>query len=172
MSMRRAFTLVEMLIVMATLPIAAFVLDRFFVNVIHDIPRSSAVVQENTTLLNMLNQMRNDIDKAKRLPEKFEEQISNEQMLLIEQIDGVIAYELQNGKVIRKKLSNIGEQHEDVITWSLPTAELQWQVWKRNGRGYAVEVRSCVKQKLRKKWQNKLVNSHVYFLGVFDKVIR
>jgi len=170
--MRRAFTLVEMLIVIATLPIAAIVLDRFFVNVIRDIPRSSAVVQENTTLLNVLNQMRNDVDKAKRLPEKFEEQISNERMLLIEQTDGVVAYELQNGKVIRKKLSNIGEQHEDVITWSLPTAELQWQVWKRNGRGYAVEVRSCVKQKLRKKWQKKLANSHVYFLGVFDKVVR
>lgn len=170
--MRRAFTLVEMLIVVITLPIAAIILDRFLVSTIRDIPRSSAVVQEDTTLLNMLNQIHNDIDKAKSLPEKYEEQFSNEQMLLIEQIDGVIAYELQNGKVTRKQILNFNEHNEDVRIWSLPTAELHWQVWKENGKGYAVEVRSCVKQKLRKKWQKKLANSHVFFLGVFDKAVR
>jgi hypothetical protein len=54
---------------------------------------------------------------------------------------------------------------KETRVWSVPNAVVQWHVWRNNGKGYAVEVKTYVKQKLREKWQKKLANSHLYFVG-------
>ena len=96
MIIRKGFTLVELIVVMAIIPFAAVALDRLFYSFLTDIPRSSRVVQENTTVLNMLCQMRKDIDKATALPETFAGRSSNDELLLIEQPGSVICYQLKN----------------------------------------------------------------------------
>ncbi|GAH13473.1 unnamed protein product, partial [marine sediment metagenome] len=62
--------------------------------------KSYRVVQENTSLLNMLGQMHRDVDGAKGLPESFAGHTTDEELLLIELPDGMICYQLKNDEVI------------------------------------------------------------------------
>jgi len=166
--MRKAFTLVELLIVIITLPFVAIVLDRLFLALLIDIPRSSQLVQENTTLLNMLQQMQQDIDRAKQLPSSFAGQTASDKLFLIELLDGVICYQLENGFVLRRQLTdNQRLEGQYATVWSLPNTVIQWQLWRENDKGYAVEIKTYIKHKLRKKWQKKMPNSYLYFTGVF-----
>jgi hypothetical protein len=47
----------------------------------------------------------------------------------------------------------------------VPNAEIEWRLWKKDGLGYAVEVHTHIKYKLRERFQEKMANSHLYFLG-------
>jgi type II secretory pathway component PulJ len=166
--MRKGFNLVEMLIVIITIPVIVIVLDKTLINTLRDIPRSSSVVQENTTLLNMLGQLRNDVEQADNLPESFDGLISNDEILLVETTDVVIFYRKENGEIIKSQFTK-GQRNDNIETrvWSLPNSEVTWQVWRENSRGYAVEIISNVKLKLRKKLQEKMANSHVFFVGAY-----
>jgi len=178
MNMRKGFCLVEMLVVIAILPIAAIVLDRLFHTLIIDFPRATAVVQENKIVLDMLRQMREDIDKATGLPGSFAGYSESDKLLLIECPNGIICYQLKfaeslagDGQVLRRRLTDTqGGDSEETRTWSVTNAEIQWRVWRNNGKGYAVEVNTHVNQKLRAKLQKKMANSHLFFVGLFKEL--
>ncbi|MFH1884078.1 MAG: prepilin-type N-terminal cleavage/methylation domain-containing protein [Planctomycetota bacterium] len=106
--MRKGFTLVEVLIVIVVLPFMMLVLNDLFRTLIKDIPRSYRVVQENTSLLSMLEQMQKDIDKAKGLPESFGEYTTGDKLLLIELAEGMICYQLKDEKVLRLRTRDEG----------------------------------------------------------------
>jgi prepilin-type N-terminal cleavage/methylation domain-containing protein len=164
--MRKGFTLVEMLIVIMTLPFVALALDGLFNTLLSDIPRSCRVLQENTTLLNMLEQFQHDIDTAKQLPESFAGYTADDKLLLIELAEGTICYQLKDGQVLRRKLTDTQQDGKETRVWSMPNAKVRWRVWRQQGHGYAVEVRTYIKHQLRTKSQEKMANSHLYFLGV------
>jgi len=164
--MRKGMTLVEMLVVLIVLPFAMLAFDVLFRSAISDIPRSSRLVQENTTLLNMLEQMHKDISAAKSLPQSYGQDTAGEGLLLIELADSVVSYQLSGGKMLRRRLSAPQEgEHADARVWSLPNSQVQWRVWRLDGRAYAVEVKTAIKYKLRTKYQDRMANSHLYFLG-------
>ena len=166
--MRKGFTLIEVLIVVIVLPFMMLVLDDLFRTLIKDIPRSYQVVQENTSLLSMLEQMQKDIDKAKGLPESFGEYTTGDKLLLIELAEGMICYQLKDDKVLRRKLTDNQQNNAlEKTVWSIPHAKVEWQVWRKDGGGYAVEVKTHIKHNVQGHWQKKMVNSHLYFVGAF-----
>ncbi len=169
--MRKGFTLVEVLVVIIVLPFVILVLDELFSTLIRDIPRSYRVMQENTSLLSMLEQMQQDIDKAKGLPESFDEYTTSNKLLLIELAEGMICYQLKDDKartVRRSSLASRVTGDESRITvWSIPHAKVEWQVWRKDGGGYAVEVQTHIEHKIQGHWEKKMVNSHLYFVGAF-----
>ena len=169
--MRKGFTLVEMLVVIIVLPFVMLVLDGLFSTLIRDIPRSYRVMQENTSLLSMLEQMQQDIDKAKGLPESFDEYTTSNKLLLIELAEGMICYQLKDDKartVRRSSLASRVTGDESRITvWSIPHAKVEWQVWRKDGGGYAVEVKTHIEHKVQGHWEKKMANSHLYFVGAF-----
>jgi prepilin-type N-terminal cleavage/methylation domain-containing protein len=170
-SRREGFTLVEMLVVIVVMPVAAVVLNRLFITFIRDIPKSTAVVQENTILLNMLSQIRNDIDKATGLPTSFEGLTTSDELLLLEQPDGIICYQLKEGRVLRYKLPDTQDADDkETQTWSVPNAVIKWNIWQKDSYGYAVEISTYINQKLRKKMQKKMANSYLYFVPVPSRV--
>jgi hypothetical protein len=133
-----------------------------------DVPRSTRVVQENTTLLNMTRQMQRDIDSAKSLPESSAGQVASDKLLLLELADGTICYQLEDGRVLRRKLMNADLDVTDHDkTWLLPNSKLEWRIWRKDGIGYAVEVKIHIRYKLREKIEKKMANSHLYFAGIF-----
>jgi hypothetical protein len=152
--------------VVITLPFVALVLDGLFKTLLSDIPRSARVLQDNTTLLNMLGQFQQDIDAAKRLPDSFAGHTTNDKLLLIELAEGMICYQLEDGRVLRRRLTDTPQGREEARVWAMPNANVEWRLWRRQGRGYAVEVKTHIKHKLRKKLQKKMANSHLYFSGV------
>ena len=166
--MRKGFTLVELLVVIIVLPFVMLVLDGLFSTLIGDIPRSYRVVQENTSLLSMLEQMQQDIDKAKGLPESFDEYTTSNKLLLIELTEGMICYQLKDNKVLRRKLADNQRKNAlEKTVWSVPHAKVEWQVWRKDRGGYAVEVQTHIEHKIQGRWEKKMANSHLYFVSTY-----
>ena len=163
--MRKGFSLVEVLVLIVVLPFVAIVLDKLFVNIVQDIPRLSKVLEKNTTVLHMLDQMQSDIDNAEGLPDSVGQRVAGEELLLIELKDGTVAYELENGRVLRRRIGEAEQSEgESATQWLVPDAAIKWRRWKKENVAYAVEVETHIGHKLRRAIQKKMANSHVYFL--------
>lgn len=152
--------LVEMLVLIAVLPFVMLGIDALFGNFIRDVPQMTRLVQQNTTVQNLLDQMRRDVDEAIALPGQVGDAKADETSLLIEQPEGVVCYRLADGRVVRTIL---GGQGGDERVWSARDAVIQWQPWIRDGNAYAVEVHSYLKQRVHGHPMCKFVNSQVFF---------
>jgi len=160
--MRRAFTLVELLMVVTILPFVMVVISGVYATFIRDIPRTTRVLQENTTVLDLLQQIRRDMDQAVGLPEQFDGRHAGERTLLIEQPGRVICYQLGDGQVVRTLLTD--RQSDGERLWRMRDAVIACRLWVQDGRPYAVEIHSHVKQWVSGFLREKLVNSHVFFV--------
>jgi prepilin-type N-terminal cleavage/methylation domain-containing protein len=198
--MRKAFTLIELLVVVTVLPIVMVAISGVYATFIRDIPRTTRVLQENTTVLDLLGQMRRDVDGAVGLPEQFEGRHASERTLLIEQPGQVICYQIEDGRIVRTVLTggiakafglDDGEppvtashrqaalddatlensaappsleasQSQDRL-WRMRNAVIAWRLWERDGRAYAVEIHSHVKQRVDGFQREKLANTQVFF---------
>ncbi len=174
--MRKAFSLVELLTVMVVFASVSVAFAGLFTTVITDIPKSYRVVQENTSLLSMLGQMRKDIDVAKGLPESFAGYTTDDDLLLIELPDAMICYQLKNGEVLRRRLSRQRRPQEnggeDTRVWSVPHAKVEWRLARGDDKAYAVEVRTHIEYEVRGHRQKKMANSHLYFVGALPEAVK
>jgi hypothetical protein len=163
----KGFTLVEVMVVVITLPFVFLIMDGLFRTLLAEIPWSWRIAQENTTLTNMLEQMHQDVDKAKGLPTSFAGHTAKDELLLVELADGVICYQLKDGQVVRRRLTNIGAGAEqETRVWTAPHAKVEWKVRAQNGRGYAVEIRTSIEYTNRGQWNRKTVRAYLFFGGV------
>lgn len=169
--MRKGYTLIELLVVIVLISTISIVISKLFTVIISDIPRLYGVVQENTSVLDMLEQMHEDVDVAKGLPESFAEYTTDKDLLLIELPNTIVCYQLKDGKVTRRKLPVAQEQYEeDTRVWSVPNAKIEWQV-HRNDMGGSVEVKTCIEHKVRGRSEEKMANTNLYFTGAFREVV-
>jgi prepilin-type N-terminal cleavage/methylation domain-containing protein len=166
--MRKGFTLVEVLVVVIVLPFVFILLDGLFTTLLADIPRSYQFAQESITLQNLVEQMQQDIDRAKGLPESFAGLTVNDKQFLIELPDGVIGYQHKDDQIIRRRLKDIPQEGriEEKRAWSLPHTKVEWTIWEKETQRYAVEVRTHMEYKTRGKWKKTTANSHLYYGGV------
>jgi hypothetical protein len=139
----------------------AVALSRFFATFIRDVPRMTKVVERNTTVLDMLGQLREDMDLAVALPDAVETYQSDDRSLLIELPNGAIHYRIEQGGVARAVL---GDEEAGQRRWHFPEAVVAWSRWKQGERPYAVEIRTLVRQRIGSKLKDKMVNSHVLFV--------
>jgi type II secretory pathway pseudopilin PulG len=163
--MRKAFTLVEVLVLVTIAPLLMVVVSGIFATFIRDVPRETRVVQENTTVLDMLQQVRRDMDGAAGLLEQFNGTTAGERTLLIGDSDAVICYRFEDGRTVRTLLkgqeaSNPGGQR----IWRMPNAVITWRPWMRDGRACAVEMHSHLQQQIAGTLITKLANSQVFFV--------
>jgi len=172
--MRKAFTLVEMLVVIMVLPVVMLVVSGVYATFIRDIPRTTRVLQQNTTVLNLLEQIRRDMDQAVALPDptrspaaqrpagpragQLDGQNAGARTLLIEQPGRVIRYEFGEGQVVR---TQSGEER----LWRMPDAVVSWRPWTRDGEAYAIEIHSHVQQWVSDHLTKKLAGSYVFFVN-------
>jgi len=168
--MRKAFTLVELLVVIAVLPAATIALSRIFATFIRDIPRMTRVVERNTTVLDMVQQLRDDMDRATTLPDAFAAKRCDDRTLLVGFPESVVCYELQDGRAVRSVLGGTGlAEARELRTWRFPEAEVTWSRWQENETAYAVEIRTHVRQKVGSQVKAKLANSYVLFVQGLGK---
>ena len=163
--MKKAFTLIEVLLIIGTLPIIMLIMSRLFNTLLKESPRIWDNIQQNTTMLNMLSQLQSDIDKAQNLPEKYEEFISNDNLLLIEQEDTLVGYEFNEGEITRQILNNTQTDTEQQKQWKMPDAKIKWTVHKKNGNGYCLEITNYIESVNDGRTEKKMANSHLYFTG-------
>jgi type II secretory pathway pseudopilin PulG len=168
--MRKAFTLVELLVVIGILPFVMFALSGVFMVFIRDIPRATRVLQENTTVLNMLRQTRRDMDRAIGLPGQFNGWHADEHTLLIKLPDSVVCYQFEDGKVLRtvsreESRTAPGEGR----LWRIPNAVVTWRLWTQDGGAYAAEIHSHVRRRVGAQLKNELASSQVFFVHALGK---
>jgi prepilin-type N-terminal cleavage/methylation domain-containing protein len=162
----KGFTLVEIMVVVIILPFVFVIMDGLFRTLLAEIPWSWRIAQENTVVINMLERMHQDLDKAKGLPTSFAGQAANDELLLIELADGLICYQLKDGQVTRRRLTGIRKgDAEETRVWTVPHAKVEWKIWTQNGQGYAVETKTSIEYENRGQWNRKMANSHLYFVG-------
>jgi prepilin-type N-terminal cleavage/methylation domain-containing protein len=166
--MRKAYSLIEMMAVIAILPVAMLALDRMFATIIVDIPRSSHIVEENTTVLDVLDHILSDIDRATGLPNSSGGYTAGDSVLLIELPDTTICYELKDERIIRH---NLGKDPTS-SAWTAPNANIKWKVRQKNNVGYAVEITTHIKHKPARKQTERMAGSHLYFVGAFQEVCK
>lgn len=163
--MRKAFTLIEMLLVITIAPLVMVVISKVFATFIEDIPRETRVVQQNTTMLDVQGQLRRDMDEAVGLPERFGDMAADERTLLIGRPGAVVCYRFETGRAVRTLLREQGgADPNDRRVWRMPNAVITWKPWTRDGRTYAIEMHSCVQQRFADLLRRRLVNSQVFFL--------
>jgi hypothetical protein len=164
--MRKGYTFVELLLVIIITPFIILFFDGLFKTFIGEIPWSLRIANEHTILLNMTEQMQKDVDRAKDLPESYAGRTSNGRQVLIELPEAVFCYRIEDGRVIRQKLTEAGESDaEQPMVWLLPHANIRWKVWTQNGRGYAIETHTYIEHTWRGQWKKKMANTYLYFTG-------
>jgi type II secretory pathway component PulJ len=166
--MRKGFSLIELLVIVTILPFILIVIDGLFSSMLSDVPRSWNTMQNNSTLLNMLQQMEQDIDAAQDLPLSIDGYTADDKLLLIERTNQVIHYQLKNDRVFRYGFADNQNIAELTRSWSLPKTIIQWRVLRQNGKGYAVEIQHHIEYTLRGHLIKKMENSNMFFIGVFE----
>jgi prepilin-type N-terminal cleavage/methylation domain-containing protein len=164
--MRKAFTLVEIMVVIMILPFVLLLLDGLFGTLLMEIPRSWRIAQESTTLLNLLEQIHQDVGEAKGLPAEFAGRTANDNLLLVELPEGVIGYQIEEGRVTRSRLTSAPPNKPvQERAWSVPNGRIVWQVWQKDGERYAVEIETHVKLESQGRLEKKMARSHLFFAG-------
>ena len=166
---RKGFSLIEVLVVVMTLPVLVMILDRVFVDLAGDLPRSIDVIEDNGTLLHVLPALEQDIGRAVDLPQSYRQQQQDEQHLIIRQSGSVIVYEAEDGRIIRKIWTAPLTTEENRTepgerSWITPRSQVHWSLLQTDTASpYAVAVHTGVIHRHSKK--EKMNNTYVYFLG-------
>lgn len=171
-NMRRGFSLIEILVIVVITPFIFLLFNGLFRTLLSETTWSWRIAHENTTMLNMLDQLQKDIDKSTALPESFEGHTANDNQLLIESADGLLSYQQKEGKVLRQRLTNANSGAEETRVWSLPNAKIIWRVWAKDGRRYAVETDAHIERSARGQWKKNMAQSRLYFQGAFGEALK
>jgi len=169
--MRKAFSLIELLGVLVILTMFSLVLTGLFRTLISELPRNERVLDSNTSVQHVLITLRKDIDRAVSLPLSYGELTAGADLVLIECPGGIVSYQLKKDEVVRRELNGNDDPNDlSEVTWKVPDANVRWQVWAKDGIGYALEISTSIDYKYMDRSERKWYNSHVFFAGIFSAV--
>jgi len=163
--MRKGFALIELLAAFVAIAIMAIAVAALTRPLIVEIPRANRIIETNTSVHNMLTHLRNDIEAAVQLPDKFADKRTDDKNLLIELPNSIICYTIENNEMVRKVLREASTAGKETDTWPVPKAKINWQRWQKDGISYAVEIGTHFEYKQGRRMETKLANNHVYFVG-------
>jgi len=167
--MRKAYVLTEVLIMFSVILVISFMCTQPIRTVVADMRQSQKDLQANVSLLHMLRNLNDDIEKAVNLPKQANGMLRNDKVLLIEADNKIISYQLIEDKVIKTTFSDASKLASKEETWFVSGANINWAVWQSNGTDYAVEVSTSIDRISNGKMHQRLKNSHVYFAKAKSK---
>jgi hypothetical protein len=159
--MRKGYLLAEMIVVISVLALILLITGRFFRTLTYELPQDFRLVQEGCILNNAVSRIRADVASAKVLSESVNDS-AEPVSLVMELPSGTVSYRFNEGQVIRREACNKDTSSEDII-WSIPHGRIEWRVWRRDQRGYAVELRTCIEHEDLGLIQRKLANNYLFF---------
>ena len=163
--MRKGFTLVELLIVVMTLPLVAVAADKLFRELVIDAPRSLDVVSQNDSVVRMLIRLQEDVGRATEVLPAYEGHVSDEQLLLLRIGNQVVGYRKSKGRVERHTLSNPDETDRIANLCVAPQATINWSVWPSDDSPSAVQVHTSIQH--RRSLKQKLGSNYLFFIGAY-----
>lgn len=165
-SMSKAFTLVEMLAVIAITPVLMVLVSGFFRSFLRDIPQTARMVDQSSIVLDLFEQLRRDADLAVTLPPQAGDRLADGRTLLIEQAEAVVCYRFDEGRITRALLDKQGGAvpGTDRI-WQARDAVIEWRAWMREGRARAVEIHSYLRHEAAGQQRKRFAGSNLFFVG-------
>ncbi len=161
--MRKGFTLVEMLIVIMTLPLVAVAADRLFRELVLDAPRSLDVAAQNDSVVRMLTRLREDVGRATQVLPSYEGHVSNEQFLLLRMGNQVIGYKKNNDRIERHELGNPDTAERIATVCVAPQATINWTLWPAEDSPVALKIHTSIQH--RRSLKQKLAGNYLFFIG-------
>lgn len=175
----------EMIAALAVLLGFLTALAGFFPALVRDVPQTCKVIQSHARLQVMLCQIRRDVDRAVALHQEADP--NNPPRLVIEQPAGVVSYQ-QEGPVFQRRFeqaprpalvkgtaartgdaSSARRQNQvaGLSAWSLPHANITWDIRQLNGTGQTLVVHTSFDYQARgrQRQEQRLANTHMYFVG-------
>ena len=159
---RAAFTLIELLVMLAALIVITGLAAKANRQWLGNTSRMHRDFQTNTTLQDMLRMLRKDIESSDRLQKR------SESLLHIDSAGDIISYKFNDAQIFRAvNIHDPNESADDV--WSVPHANINWNVYAQDDKGYALEVSTSIERVVLDRKEKKLRNSHVFFVGIGDE---
>lgn len=156
---RTALTLIEMLVLTAALVVITNLAARANRQWLGNTSRMHRDFQTNTTLQDMLRMLRKDVESSQGL------QKQSEVLLHIDSAGDTITYKFDDPHIFRAV--NIPDPNESADNvWSVPHADIDWNVYQQDSKGYALEVSTSIERVILDRREWKLQNSHLFFVGV------
>lgn len=169
--MRKGYLLNEMLVVIAVLAITLGLCTKLLRGVISDIPKMQKDFQSSFSVNDMLDKLQTDIEGAVALPKETAKLKSDEKTLLIAMEDSVLVYYLEDDNVIKSKILPGSPTESELVTkWHIPNAKISWKTWGDDDYT-AIEVTTYIERNIQGNVRKKLKNSHVYFVGLKQKLM-
>ncbi len=162
---RRAMTLIELLVMLTLLVVILGMFAKTFHKLMCSVPRAHRDFQANTSVQDMIRRLRKDVESGRRLLQYAGDERVGGDLLLIASGEGVISYEFDRDRVVRTLAVDDPNMPGESI-WSVPHARIDWDVWRRNDAGYALEVRTAIERTVLGRLESKLRNSHLFFAGI------
>ena len=162
--MRKGIALLELLAALVLIGAVSVAVGVVFAAAVSDVPRSQRAIDAHGAIAPVLRQMRADVERAAALSVPPADPAGRPRPLVIDLPEGRISYALERDGVVRTVLSSGGAPAKGrKNAWALLGVDLQWRLWQRQGKAYAVEVRTAVRVKFDGRVRKKLANSHVLF---------
>lgn len=160
--MRKGYTILEMLGVIFIMGILMVVTARPFRNISFEIPHMNKDFNVDASLCDAVEKIRADVESADSVISYPGNESVLGHSLLINTSKGAVLYYTADDEVIRQKQLNGTEE-----TWKIPKGRLRWNLWydEVENNVEAVVVTHAVARKIAGKIRERLVNTHVYFVG-------
>lgn len=159
---RKGFAIIEMLVGMAVITILLFLLVGPTRSLFVDMNHMQQDFNANSTVYDMLTKLEKDIESSNSL----RSDPADPNALLLEVSGSTVRYKFAKGYVIKNVLdsSNMTSITGESL-WTAPHAVINKRLWERGGTCYAVEITKSIERKVLGRWEKKLINSYVYFVG-------
>ncbi|MCK5171787.1 MAG: hypothetical protein KAR47_00235, partial [Planctomycetes bacterium] len=128
--MKRAYAIMEMLVVCSLITVVLAIHARSFRELAGEMPRMHRDFQSNVSLQDMLRQLRKDVERSTSLSVHSDDREGDHDLLMVELDGTAISYEFTEGQIIRTAIDSntdlpVGEEE----IWSAPHALIKWQLW-------------------------------------------
>ena len=157
----KGFALVEMLTICSILTVLLFLLVKPTRALFVDMNHTHKDFNENSTVYDLLTKLQEDIESA----DSLRQDPADPNALLLEGGEGEICYKFAGEKVTKTVVDKITKSSGGESVWTAPHAVIKHRLWERDGKVYAVEVTKSIERKVLGRWEKKLANSYVYFVG-------
>lgn len=157
----KGFSIVEMLTICAILVVLLFLLVKPTRALFVDMNHTHKDFNANSTVHDMLRKLQKDIESA----DSLRQDPGDPNALLLKGSEGQIRYKFAGEKVTKTVVDKITKSNGGESVWTAPHAVIKQRLWQRDGKVYAVEVTKSIERKVLGKWEKKLANSYVYFVG-------
>ena len=162
--MRKGMAIFEMLIAVFVLGFLMLIVAGPTGKITVEIPRMTRDFEIDSSLSDVVEKIRIDVESASAVMTYPGSESFLGEMLVIQTPQGAVSYYIADGEIVKQV-----QREKTAFIWKVvPGGRLRWEVWyngENEQNAVAVQLTHGVARKIAGKVRERLVNSHVFFVG-------